>query len=192
MTISLNLRYLFLFFLFPGATIHGVDYSKVAIEESKKLAKAENIENVEYEVGNVYGLPDDWTKKFDWIILNDVLHDLPNPKACMRELLRILKDDGIACILDPNVHSNHRDNIGDVAVAGVGYAISSTVCLPVSMSEEGCKGHGIGWGREKKEKFLIKCGWSIKDQGPIAGNELAYNFTCVKATEQTQQTQQTE
>ncbi|XP_021347094.1 uncharacterized protein LOC110446326, partial [Mizuhopecten yessoensis] len=165
---------------FPKAVIYGVDYSEDALTKAKSTAKAQGTENLHFVKEDVTSLPADWTGKFDWVILLDVLHDLPDPVNAMKEVRRVLKDDGVVSIVDPDLHSSHRDNIGDANLAGVGYAISSVICLPCSLSIDGAAGHGMGWGTENKEKFLTGSGWLVQDKRNIE-SPFALNFTCVKA-----------
>jgi 2-polyprenyl-3-methyl-5-hydroxy-6-metoxy-1,4-benzoquinol methylase len=49
--------------------------------KSKKirLKKKENISNVEFVLCSGELMDKTWEKKFDWITMVDVLHDLPNP-----------------------------------------------------------------------------------------------------------------
>ncbi|XP_060066339.1 S-adenosylmethionine-dependent methyltransferase Rv2258c-like [Ylistrum balloti] len=165
---------------FPDADIYAVDYSETAITRATAIAKAEGIKNVTFVKEDVTSLPSDWTGKFDWVILFDVLHDLPDHINAMKEVHRVLKDDGVTSIVDPDVHSHHRDNVGDTCVAGIGYSISCLVCLPCSSSIEGAVCHGIGWGTENKEAFLKSTGWKVEDKRSL-GSPFALNFTCVKA-----------
>ncbi|XP_069103397.1 S-adenosylmethionine-dependent methyltransferase Rv2258c-like [Argopecten irradians] len=160
---------------FPDAEVFGVDFNELAIKKAD--AHTDNPSNVKYLKASVASLPADWTNKFDWVVIYDVLHDLPCPEECMREVARVLKDDGLVSITDPHVHSNHRDNVDDLAGAGIRYAISSVVCLPSSMSADGAAGHGIGWGTENRETFLTKAGWCIEDKRIQGTNS---NFTCSK------------
>ncbi|OWF51031.1 uncharacterized protein LOC110449700 [Mizuhopecten yessoensis] len=138
---------------FPDAEIYGVDYSEVATTKAIAAAKAEGIKNVKFLKEDATSLPADWKGKFDWVILYDLLHDLADHVSVMKEVNRVLKDGGVASITDPEVHSNHRDNVGDSYVAGVGYALSSVSCLPRSVAIEGGAGYGVGWGTENKKSF---------------------------------------
>ncbi|XP_033762711.1 uncharacterized protein LOC117344165 [Pecten maximus] len=165
---------------FPCADIYGVDYTDMAITKAIEIAHTQGIKNVKFLKENATSLPADWTHKFDWVVMYDVLHDLSDPVNAMKEVNRVLKDNGVVSITDPDVHSNHRDNIGDPNVAGVGYALSTVICLPCSLSIDGAPGYGIGWGTENKDAFLKSSGWLVKDKRHI-GSPLACNFTCVKA-----------
>jgi ubiquinone/menaquinone biosynthesis C-methylase UbiE len=62
--------------------------SNNAMENKKK----ENISNVEFVLSSGELMDKTWEKKFDWIIIVDVLHDLPNPDQCLAEVKRVLKD----------------------------------------------------------------------------------------------------
>ncbi|OWF49424.1 uncharacterized protein LOC110451808 [Mizuhopecten yessoensis] len=168
----------------PDADIYGVDYNEGAITKAKANAESQSIKNVTFVTEDATSLPADWTGKFDWVILFDVLHDLPDHVNAMKEVRRVLKDDGVVSITDPDLHSNQRDNVGDPNVAGVGYAISTMICLPCSLSIDGAPGYGMGWGTEKKEAFLSSSGWRVKDKSNIQSS-FALNFTCVKASKET-------
>ncbi|XP_033761960.1 uncharacterized protein LOC117343628 isoform X2 [Pecten maximus] len=161
----------------PKAVITATDYNQDAITKAEKQSK---IAGVKYVKEDATKLPADWKHKFDWVILYDVLHDLPEPDKVMKEIRRVLKDDGFASIVDPDLHSSHASNIGDVGIAGVGYAVSALICLPCSLSVEGAAGHGMGWGTENKEEFLIKSGWKVVKKSKIQKSKFALNFTCVK------------
>ncbi|XP_060073865.1 S-adenosylmethionine-dependent methyltransferase Rv2258c-like [Ylistrum balloti] len=163
---------------FKDADIYGADLSETAITKAEALSKS--VKNLKFVKTDITRMPADWTRKFDWVILYDVLHDLPDNVNAMKEVHRVLKDDGAVSIVDPNIHSKHRDNIGDANTAGVGYAISSVICLPSSSSIEGAACHGIGWGTENKEAFLKSSGWKIHAKGNV-DSPFAYNFTCGKA-----------
>ncbi|XP_069111187.1 S-adenosylmethionine-dependent methyltransferase Rv2258c-like isoform X2 [Argopecten irradians] len=161
---------------FPQAEVIGIDYNQDAITKAKNLTK---IPGVKFLKEDATKLPADWTKKFDWVILYDVLHDLPQPAQVMKEVHRVLKDDGVSSIVDPDLHSSHSDNIGNIGVAAIGYAISSIICLPCSLSVPGAAGNGMGWGSENKEKFLTEAGWNILGKRNI-DSPFALNFTCTK------------
>lgn len=164
---------------FPDADIYAVDYSDIAITKGIEIANTIGIKNITFLKENITSMPADWTHKFDWVILYDVLHDLPDHVNAMKEVKRVLKDTGVVSISDPDIHSNHRDNVGDTNNAGVCYALSTLICLPCSMSIDGGAGHGIGWGTEEREAFLKSSGWNVKDKRNI-GSDMSCNFTCAK------------
>ena len=72
----------------------GVDYSKVSVEESSKFNE-ENIKNGKMNIieGNVESLPFN-DNTFDKIITVESFYFWPNPEENLKEVLRVLKNNG--------------------------------------------------------------------------------------------------
>jgi len=75
---------------FPNAMVYGIDIEEIAIAKAKENKKKEHISNVEFVLCSGELMDKTWEKKFDWIIMVDVLHDLPNPDPCFVEIKRVL------------------------------------------------------------------------------------------------------
>jgi len=161
----------------PNAKYYGLDVNPDYLKMANTHAQNEGIRNTSYAVHNAEKLPAEWEKNFDWIIMYDVLHDLPHPMESMDEVRRVMKDDAVAFIVDPQVHSHHKDNIGDVMTAGIGYSVSCFLCLPCSSADNSAAKNGIGWGEEKKQAFLEDNGWIVKDKRYLCNNKFEYMFT---------------
>ncbi len=72
-------------------SVYAVDYSCDMIEKAKKISKQKNIifdvqdtSSLEYE-----------DKFFDAVIVSNVLHILEQPEYALKEIKRVLKDDGL-------------------------------------------------------------------------------------------------
>jgi ubiquinone/menaquinone biosynthesis C-methylase UbiE len=78
--------------------VYGVDISKISCRIAKKKL-GNNIFNCELKN---CGFPDQY---YDVITLNHVLEHLPNPEEELREIRRILKDDGVVYAGVPNIDS---------------------------------------------------------------------------------------
>jgi ubiquinone/menaquinone biosynthesis C-methylase UbiE len=70
---------------FPNAMVYGVDIEEITIAKAKENKKKENISNVAFVLSSGELMDKTWEKKFDWIIMIDVLHDLPNSDTCLVE-----------------------------------------------------------------------------------------------------------
>jgi len=81
------------------AEVHGVDIDEVFIEEAKRMACEEGIENVKFEVGDVNNLdyPDGL---FDITYCRLVLMHVEDPIKTVEELKRVTKNGGILAVDD--------------------------------------------------------------------------------------------
>lgn len=71
--------------------IYAIDYSKEMISKAKEITKESNIyfsiqdsNNLEFE-----------DKLFDVVIISNVLHILEKPENCLKEIKRVLKNEGL-------------------------------------------------------------------------------------------------
>jgi ubiquinone/menaquinone biosynthesis C-methylase UbiE len=79
-----------------GFTATGVDLSPRMIELARKLHPGST-----FLEGDVESLPFE-DETFDDVLLSGILHHLPDPTACIREVRRILKPGGRFASFDPN------------------------------------------------------------------------------------------
>ena len=68
---------------FPNAMVYGIDIEEIAIAKAKENNMKENIANVEFVLSSGGLMDKTWEKKFDWIVMVDVLHNLPNQSCFM-------------------------------------------------------------------------------------------------------------
>ena len=79
-----------------GFTATGVDLSPRMVELARKLHRGSI-----FTEGDVESLPFE-DETFDGVLLSGLLHHLPDPTACIREVRRILKPGGRFASFDPN------------------------------------------------------------------------------------------
>ena len=91
------------YFAKKGAHCVAADYSPGMVEVAQKLAAANGVQ-IEGCTANAMALefPDN---TFDIVYASNLLHHLPDPKACIREMHRVLKPGGKACFWDPLKHN---------------------------------------------------------------------------------------
>lgn len=75
----------------------GVDASPIGVSDAQKRVAQSGIENVEFRVANLLDLPfnDD---TFDIVYCNGVLHHTTDWREGIRQILRVLKPNGLGCI----------------------------------------------------------------------------------------------
>ena len=81
-----------------------IDHSKKMVAFGKKLARENDLPNLEYRLGDIESPPID-DKSVDLAFLSQALHHAANPARALREVHRILKPRGRLVILDLLQHS---------------------------------------------------------------------------------------
>ncbi|XP_038054511.1 uncharacterized protein LOC119726748 isoform X2 [Patiria miniata] len=163
---------------FSKSQFYAFDICESAVRTAQAKVRTERLTNAHMVCQDASCLPSDWSGKFQYIISRSGIHDLPFPRAGLAELHRVLSDDGVASILEPECHSSLAANL-DVAWAGKLYAFSLMNCLPVSLSCEGSEGLGAAWGREAATAMLQECGFRIVSVSDVLG-DITMHFYCQK------------
>lgn len=83
----------------PSGSVTGVDFSADQVEEAREISARANIGNVSFLQANACdtGLP---RASFDLAYCRFLLLHLPNPAACIEEMLAVLKPGGILVLED--------------------------------------------------------------------------------------------
>lgn len=84
--------------------VFSIDESKNMLKELKKSADKLGFRNVYPITGNLESLPL-FDKSVDVVFINMALHHAINPDKALKEMQRILKDDGFAIITDVKEHN---------------------------------------------------------------------------------------
>lgn len=108
-------------------------------------------------------LPEEWADKFDFVIINDVLHDSYEVDEILKGVKKVLKPDGFAAAYDPAVSSYHKKIFKD-ATAQFYLPYSLFSCLPVSSMGPN-EGLGIGWGYELRKQKIEEHGFRVVQVG---------------------------
>ena len=79
--------------------VTGIDISEEVIEIARRAMHDSDVHNVDFEVGDVYGLSFD-DKSFDVVYAHQVLQHLSKPVAALSEMRRVLRDGGLLAVRD--------------------------------------------------------------------------------------------
>ncbi|MFA7369979.1 MAG: methyltransferase domain-containing protein [Kiritimatiellales bacterium] len=82
-----------------GGTVTGVDISEELIFTAHQARVSEKVANVSFRLGNVYEL-DLPENAFDFVYARFLFQHLEKPELALKNILRVLKPDGILCVLD--------------------------------------------------------------------------------------------
>ncbi|XP_033647182.1 uncharacterized protein LOC117306783 [Asterias rubens] len=164
---------------FPNSQFIAFDFADSAICTGQETISKSNLTNVQMVCCDGAALPTDWTGKFQYIFSRSGIHDQPRASLGLKELNRVLSDDGLMSVLEPNCHSSISENINLPGAPSL-YSFSLMNCLPVSLSYDGSEGLGASWGQEKATSMLQQSGFTIKTVSDVEGDKNIH-FLCQKS-----------
>ncbi len=94
----------------PGQTV-GIDHSPEQVDAARTAAGERGIENVRFEVGNIYELPFEGGS-FDAVFENSMIIHLAEPVKAAQEMHRVLKPGGLAALRDTDMDGHIVGNSG--------------------------------------------------------------------------------
>uniref|UniRef100_A0A915PR10 Methyltransferase domain-containing protein n=1 Tax=Setaria digitata TaxID=48799 RepID=A0A915PR10_9BILA len=168
---------------YPKCFFTGIDLSLDAVVGANKKRDEANagLDNVSYMQMNGQMMKDDWTEKFDWVMMFDACHDQTRPDLCLKEIYRVLKSDGLFSMIETDGTSNvYKDK--EMVTSTFMYGVSLTHCLPVGMNSEDALGLGAMWGREKAKQLLSAAGFQKIEvcQNPFSEYSSNILYLCYK------------
>jgi SAM-dependent methyltransferase len=88
-------------FLSPRATVVGVDREAAWVRKASAAAKSRGLRGFRYRRGDVNHLPFE-DARFDLVTCQTLLIHVPDPRATLREFMRVLKPGGMLILSEPN------------------------------------------------------------------------------------------
>ncbi len=132
-----------------------LDSHKPSIEWARKQAEKEGLRNLTFEVAKSTDYPGD---DYDLVAFFDCFHDMGNPAGAARHVLQTLKKkDGTWMLVEPFANDKVEDNLNPLG--RVFYAVSTIVCVPASLNENG-PALGAQAGEERISEIIKSAGFS--------------------------------
>lgn len=155
---------------FPNARIEGLDLDARSIEIARGYANEAGLgERVRFTQGTAQGLAADGG--FDLVTTFDVIHDLPDPLAVLRQIRAALAKDGTYLMVEPRME--HRLENNQTPFGKLLYGISCLHCVPQSLAQGG-PGLGACWGPQRARELALQAGFASFDLLPIRSPALAF------------------
>jgi SAM-dependent methyltransferase len=130
---------------FPNSRFFGFDYHAPSIELARQRAREAGLaDRIVFETAKSTEFPG---KDFDLVCMFDCLHDMGDPVAAGRHVLKTLKPDGAWMIVEPFAGDRVEENLNPVG--RVFYAASTNICVPSALSQ-----NGVALGAQAGEKRL--------------------------------------
>lgn len=145
---------------FPRATVTGFDYHEASIEAARRRATALGLEadgGVGFEVAPADGYPAP-EGGYDLVCFFDALHDFGDPVGAARHARESLAPDGAVMLVEIRAGDGTAQNLHPLG--RLGYAMSSFVCTPNALSQEGGKALGGQAGPAAIREVMAQAGFS--------------------------------
>ncbi|HVW39942.1 MAG TPA: class I SAM-dependent methyltransferase [Amycolatopsis sp.] len=155
----------------PNCTVTGFDLDDSSIAHARKAAADAGLTGrVTFEVAAADQLPG---HGYDLVTFTDSLHDMGDPVAAVARSRRALAGDGTILVIEPLAADQFADDFAN-PYARIGYAVSTLVCTPSSLSQPGAAGLGAMAGEAKLREVLAAGG--LREVHRIAREAAPFNI----------------
>ena len=138
---------------YPESSFVGFDYHAGSIARARQEAATAGVEDrCSFEVATGKDFPG---RDYDLVTVFDALHDMGDPTGVAAHVLDTLAPEGTWMIVEPFAHDRLEDNLN--VVGRIFYSGSTTICLPVSRSQEVDAGLGAQAG-EARVRDVVTAG----------------------------------
>jgi SAM-dependent methyltransferase len=140
---------------FPASSYLGYDYHEASIEAARRRAADAGVaDRVRFETAAAT----DYPGTYDFVTYFDCLHDMGDPVAAARHVYESLTPDGTWMIVEPRAGDRAEDNLNPVG--RLYYAISTMICTPASLNQQGRAALGAQAGNARLEKVIREAGFT--------------------------------
>ncbi|WP_329199042.1 MULTISPECIES: class I SAM-dependent methyltransferase [unclassified Streptomyces] len=151
---------------FPGATVHGFDYSEEAIALARQLADEAGLgDRVVFEVASADDYPG---SGYDLVTFFNALHDMGDPVAAAQHVHKSLDAEGTWMLVESNVSPADIDT--QTPAARMFMALSAVMCLPVAVAQRGPHALGNHSGEQAFRAIAEEAGftrWRRATETPV-------------------------
>ena len=165
---------------FPKSRFIGIDISDEAIDEARRLARKQQIKNLEFIKLDAATLRSNKELKesIDYVTAFDAIHDQTRPLEVLQGIYHILVPGGLFSMVDIAAESNLADNMTH-PMGPFLYTVSLMHCMPVGLVDGGT-GLGMMWGREKAVEMLEHAGFQQVQVSEMPEDNFNFHFFAVK------------
>ncbi len=140
---------------FPNSAFYGFDYHAASIETARRRARDTGMgHRVAFEVADARGYAG---AGYDLICFMDCLHDLGDPVGAARHARAALAPDGTVLLVEPFAGDAVEDNLNPVG--RLYYALSTTLCTPNAVSQNGRDALGAQVGEARLTEVMRAAGF---------------------------------
>ena len=134
----------------------GFDYHEGSIMKARQSAVAAGVaERCRFDIATGKDFEDGG---YDLVTVFDALHDMGDPTGVAAHVLDTLAPDGTWMIVEPYAEDRLEDNLNPIG--RIFYSASTTICLPVSRSQEVDAGLGAQAGEARLREVVCAGGFT--------------------------------
>ncbi len=141
---------------YPQSRFVGFDYHEGSIEKARQAAADAGLaERCRFDVATAKDYEDGG---YDLVTVFDALHDMGDPAGVAAHVRETLAPDGTWMIVEPFAEDRLEDNLNPVG--RIFYSGSTTICLPLSRSQEVDAGLGAQAGEARLREVVTAGGFT--------------------------------
>ena len=143
-------------YAYPASRFVGFDYHEDSIVKARQAAVDAGVaDRCRFDVATAKDYEDGG---YDLVTVFDALHDMGDPTGAAAHVRDTLAPDGTWMIVEPFAEDRLEDNLNPVG--RIFYSASTTICLPVSRSQEVDAGLGAQAGPTKLREVVSAGGFT--------------------------------
>ncbi|CCG04189.1 class I SAM-dependent methyltransferase [Blastococcus saxobsidens] len=145
---------------FPNATVSGFDYHDASIETARRRAAEAGLdrsERIHFDVADAGGYPVP-AAGYDLICFFDALHDFGDPERAVVHARDALSEGGTVLLVEIRSGDRTEDNLNPIG--RLGYGMSTFVCTPNALSQQGRYALGGQAGPAAIAEIFEKAGYT--------------------------------
>ncbi|MDN5761882.1 MAG: class I SAM-dependent methyltransferase [Microlunatus sp.] len=139
---------------YPASTFVGYDYHASSVDAARESAARQGVaDRVTFEVADASEI----TGPYDLITFFDAWHDMSDPVGAAWAAREALGPDGAVLLIEPLSHDRLEDSFDPLG--RFGYAVSTLICVPCSISGGG-PGLGAQAGETRTRELFTEAGFT--------------------------------
>jgi 2-polyprenyl-3-methyl-5-hydroxy-6-metoxy-1,4-benzoquinol methylase len=141
---------------YPNSTFVGIDYHESSIAAARERAADAGVsDRVSFEVATAKAYNG---ARYDFVAMFDCLHDMGDPVGAAAHVRETLTEDGTWMIVEPYAEDRVEDNLNPLG--RLSYSISTLVCTPTSLDQEGERVLGAQAGEARIREVVTDGGFT--------------------------------
>ena len=141
---------------YPASTFVGFDIDAASVTAARKAAAEAGVsDRVAFEVADATAFPG---TGYDLVSFTDCLHDLGDPVGAAAHARTTLAPGGTVLVVEPLAADRLEDDFAN-PYARIGYAVSTMVCTPSSLAQQGARALGTMAGEGRLREVLTEAGY---------------------------------